>query len=151
VGRSEVIMLVSVVVVIVSLFLPWYALDTPETIVEAAIGTQKGPNVELTAWETFPLLRFLLILSCVPPLILTYIVLRGYQLSWERGEVTSIIAMIAIVLILFNGLLDKPGTPSQGVSLQIGWFIGLAGELGILFGSLLRQGEKGRRRKPPGV
>jgi hypothetical protein len=56
------------------------------------------------------------------------------------------------VLILLNGIvLGKPGTDSVGISLQIGWFLGLLGALGIVAGGVLRQAVGGRTRKPPGV
>jgi len=62
------------------------------------------------------------------------------------------VGMVAALLILLNGIiLGKPGSDPVGISLGIGWFVGLVGALGILTGGLLRQAVGGRTRKPPGV
>ena len=60
------------------------------------------------------------------PLILAWIILRDHQLSWPRGEMTAVVGMIAIVLVLYVGFVDRPGTPSSQISLKLGWFVAVA-------------------------
>lgn len=93
----------------------------------------------------------MLALAAIAPLILTYVIIRGHALSWPRGELTAVTAMTALTLIVFRGLIDKPGTPVGEIAISLGWWIGLLGGLLILAGSILRSQESAGRRKPPGV
>ena len=63
----------------------------------------------VTALDAFPILRWLLLAAAVAPLILAWVILRDHQLSWPRGEMTAVVGMIAIVLVLYVGLVDRPG------------------------------------------
>ena len=54
-------------------------------------------------------------------MILASVVVRDHQLSWPRGELTAVVAMIALVLVLYVGLSTVPGQPSGQISLRIGW------------------------------
>ena len=47
------------------------------------------------------------------PLILAYIIVRGHALSWPRGELTAVIALAALTLTIFRGLIDKPGDAAR--------------------------------------
>jgi hypothetical protein len=58
---------------------------------------------------------------------------------------------VALVLTLFVGPIDHPGTPSGEIALTTGWFVALGADLLILAGSIWRSQESGARRKPPGV
>jgi len=60
-------------------------------------------------------------------------------------------ALVALVLTLFVGPIDHPGTPSGEIALTTGWFVALGADLLILAGSIWRSQESGARRKPPGV
>ena len=89
--------------------------------------------------------------AALAPAILAYIVARGHALSWPRGELTAIIALVALVFVVFRGIIDKPGQPPAEISVDYGWFLALAGGLLILVGSVWRSRESAERRKPPGV
>lgn len=155
IGIGEFIGFAGAGVLFGSLFLTWFTTEC------SAPGRPRGcnPNSKLhgayghfTAWQTFSKLDILLTLACLAPFVLAWIVVRGHALTWRPGEVTMIVGMVAAVLILLNGvILGKPGTDPVGISLGIGWFVGLVGALGILTGGLLRQAVGGRTRKPPGV
>ena len=97
------------------------------------------------------ILRFILLIAAVAPVILAYIILRGHALSWPRGELTAVTALVALMLTLFVGPIDHPGTPSGEITLTTGWFVALGADLLILAGSIWRSQESGARRKPPGV
>ena len=140
-----------------SLFLKWFATDC---ITEAAadVGRECNPNSvyngvrgEFTAFETFKYLDWMLVAACVAPFILAYIIARGHKLSWKPGEVTMIVGMIALALILLNGIiLGKPGD-TVDMHFEIGWLVGLIGALLIMMGGILRQALADTVRKPPGV
>ena len=93
----------------------------------------------------------MLLVAAVAPAILAYIIIRGHRLSWPRGELTAVVALLALVLTLFLGVIDKPGTPPGEISVTIGWWLALVADLLILFGSVWRAQMSGARRKPPGV
>jgi hypothetical protein len=155
IGVGELIGFVGAIVLFGSLFLPWFKTACTSPGHPAGCNpnsTLHGQIGHFNAWETFAKLDVLLMLACIAPFVLAWIVIRGHALTWRPGEVTMIVGMIATVLILLNGIiLGKPGTDPVGISLQIGWFLGLLGALGIVAGGLLRQAVGGRTRKPPGV
>jgi hypothetical protein len=145
--RGEVIAVFGGLLLAISVFLPWYTLGNGFT----TLGSCRGPNTTCTGWESLPVLRYLLLLGAIAPLILAYIVVRGYALAWPRGEMTAVVAVIAIVLILFVGVIDRPGQPSGEIGLTWGWFVALIGSLLMVTGSAWRARESAPRRNPPGV
>jgi hypothetical protein len=154
--RSEAIGAIAALVLVISVFLPWFDLK------EVGAEVQR-PNSEFwvcgtgsnscSAFDTFPILRWLLLLAATAPLILAWIVIRGHELSWPPGEVTAIVGLIALVLIAYNGVIDKPSVKDVGISLTYGYLVAVAAAFTI-FGagawrSLLSGG--GPRKKPPGT
>jgi hypothetical protein len=151
----------SLLLIISILFLPWYSVDlsvpqrvpnTPDFNPDAFICGQDG---SCTGFQTFPILRWLLLLTAAAPLILGYIIVRGHKLSYPPGEITMISGFAATVLIGYNGLIDKPGTgPAEiGVSLDYGYWIALAAAIAIGIVGFTRSIESGPRktRKAPGT
>ena len=65
---------------------------------------------------------------------------------------TAVVGMIALVLVLYVGLVDRPGTPSGQISLQYRLVRRRcsAARL-IIVGGALRASGTERPRKPPGV
>jgi hypothetical protein len=145
--RGELIAVIGGIVLAISLFLPWYSLGNHF----AKINTCHGPNTTCTGWESLSILRWLLLAAAVAPLILAYIIVRGHALSWPRGELTAVTALAALTLIVFRGVIDKPGSPPGEISVTYGWFVALLGGVLILIGSIWRSRESAARRKPPGV
>ncbi|MDP9384249.1 MAG: hypothetical protein M3P50_03265 [Actinomycetota bacterium] len=143
--RGEIIAAIGGLLLALSLFLNSYKpSENPNAIIE-------GVREAVTAWQVHDWLRWVLLAAAVAPLILTYIVMRDHQLSWPRGEVTAVIGIFALGLIIYNGILDRPGEPSGQISLDIGWYGMFLGALLCAAGGALRSGESERRRKPPGV
>lgn len=151
--RTEVIGLAASLLLLISLFVPWYSLtDTPERVKQDAWICGTG-ELDCTAWSTFPLNRFLFLLAAIAPLILIYLVLTGEKGQYPTGEFTMTVGFAVIVLVAFNGLIDKPGSgiTEFGISLSIGYFMALlAGVLMAVAGGLrsLESGG-GAQRKPP--
>lgn len=134
------------VLLVVGLFLPWYDVSSALGI----INDHKGVG-SYSGWEVDTKIRWLLLLAAIAPFVLAWIVVRDHALSWPRGELTMVISLIAAVLILYVGVVSRPGEPQSAISLDIGWFVALLGSLLMFGGSVSRQQETGVARKPPGV
>jgi hypothetical protein len=145
--RGELVAVLGGAILGVSVFLAWFTLGDKYTI----LGSCRGPNTSCSAWRSLMLIRYLLLIAAIAPAVLAWIILRGHALSWPRGEMTAIIAIAALTFTLFRGLIDRPGTPSGEIGISYGWWIGLAGGLLILIGSVWRAQESATTRKPPGL
>jgi hypothetical protein len=146
---SEIIGAAAGFVLVISLFLEWFSLtDTPERVQQQDYICGTG-NLSCSAWDTFPLLRILLVLAALAPIILAYLVVTDATLSWPAGELTTIVGFAAITLILYNGVVSKPG--EFGISLSYGYLIALLAALGLVIGGGMRTLESGggSSRKPP--
>lgn len=154
-SRTEVLGAVASAVLVLSLlFLNWYELtENPSRAMGEGFLCGVG-EFDCTGWEVFPILRWLLIAAASAPLILAYIVVRGHKLSWAPGEVTMVVGFTAFVLILYNGVIDTPGTQLQevGVNEQIGYWVALLAALGIAASGVGRAMEETRhQRRTPGT
>lgn len=153
-SKTDVIGAVAAAILVLSLiFLNWFDLSvTPprEMGQDFICGVDQ---YSCTGFDTFPILRWLLIAAAVAPFILTYIVLRGHKLSWAPGEMTMVVGFTAFVLILYNGFIDKPGAESEeiGITLQIGYYVALLASLGLAASGVGRMMEVGSVRKTPGT
>jgi hypothetical protein len=145
--RGESVAIVGGILLGVSLFLNWYALGNRN----AVLGSCRGPNTTCTGWAALSALRFVFLIAAVAPLILAWIIARGHALSWPRGELTAVIALVALIMTLFLGVIDHPGSPPDEISVSIGWWVALFADLLILSGAVFRSKQSGVRRKPPGV
>ena len=145
-SRNERVAMAVGALLAISLFLPWYGTNPAN-----AAARIDGKTGTLSAWEVHPVLRWLLLAAASAPFILTWIIVRGHELSWARGEMTAVTSIAALGLILYNGVIARPGEPSSQISLKYGWFFALLGTTLMLMGSALRASEIERARKPPGV
>ena len=146
VRRGEIIAAIGGILLAISVFVKTYEArpENPNANIDGMRGV-------LSSWQVHDIMRFLLLLAAVAPLILLYIVVRDHQLSWPRGELTAVIGLTAVTLILYTGIIDRPGEPSGEIELEIGWYGQLLGALMIAVGGAMRATESERRRKPPGV
>jgi hypothetical protein len=145
-GRGELLAVAGGILLALGLFLPWYNTNPPNRN-----ANNDGMRGSLKAWEAHGNHRGLLLAGAAAPLILAWVILRDHELSWPRGEMTAVVGMIALVLVLYVGLIDRPGEPSAQISLRFGWVLSLLGIAGIIVGGALRAGSTERPRKPPGV
>jgi hypothetical protein len=146
-NRGELIAAAGGILIAISIFLAWYSLGNRF----AHLNGCHGPNTSCSAWNSLTVLRFLFLLGALAPVILAWIIARGHALAWPRGELTAVVAIVALILILFRGLIDKPGTPPGQISVSYGWGLALVGALLMLAGAVWRSQEQAPRRKPPGV
>jgi CDP-diglyceride synthetase len=145
-SRGEYVAMFGAILLAIGVFLPWYGVDS-------ALGLFDGTRGRGTysGWEAHGIIRILLLLAAIAPFVLAWIVIRDHALSWPRGELTMVISLIAVVLIGYVGIIDRPGEPSGAISLRWGWFVALVGSILMFVGSVSRQQESERPRKPPGV
>ena len=145
-GRGEFLAVLGGLLLALGVFLPWY-----ETNPDNRNANVDGATGSFSAFEAHPILRWLLLAAAAAPLILAWIIVRDHELSWPRGEMTAVVGMIALVLVLYVGLVDRPGDPSGQISIQFGWIVALLGIVAIIVGGAMRAGGTERPRKPPGV
>jgi hypothetical protein len=130
----------------IGLFLPWYVPNTDNRNANV-----NGIRHSVSGFDTYTIIRWILLAAAVAPIILLYIVVRDHQLSWPRGEMTAVIGIIAFGLTAYVGIIDRPGEPPSEISLGFGWYISLLGTILIAVGGAYRASTTERPRKPPGV
>jgi hypothetical protein len=144
----------SLLLVVTILFLPWFSLtDVPERDLAPDRNYICGVgDLKCTGFETFPTLRWLLLLAALAPPILAWILVRGHKLTWPPGEMTMVAGFAAAILITYNGIIDRPGD-TFGVSLDYGYWLALIASLGIAATGFSRSLESGaaKGRKTPGT
>jgi hypothetical protein len=145
--RGELIAAIGGLLLGVSLFLGWYTLGNRYVVLQSC----HGPGGTCSGWNAMEYVRFPLLIAAISPLVLVYVIVRGHALGWPRGELTAVVALCALTLIVFRGIIDKPGYPTGEVGVGIGWFVALLGGLLIFLGAITRTHESNVRRKPPGV
>jgi hypothetical protein len=136
------------------LFLPWYSLSHIPTRPKNDLWICGTNDYSCTGFDTFPILRWLLLLAAIAPLILAWIIVRGHKLSWAPGEMTMVIGCAMMVLIGYNGIIDRPGsgTSEIGIGLDYGYWIALLCSIAIAATGFLRsQAGQRRQRKAPGT
>ena len=146
-NRGEIIAVIGGLLLGLSLVLAWYSLNNGF----ARLNSCHGPHGHCSGWHSLTILRFAFLWAALSPAILAWVIARGHALAWPRGELTAVVAVIALILVIFRGLIDKPGSPNEEIGIDYGWFVALVGGLLILAGSVWRSQESAPRRKPPGV
>ncbi len=146
-NRGEVIAVIGGLLLGVSVFLPWFHLGNSHAVLNSC----KGPDTNCSGWDSLSAFRYLILLAAIAPLILAWVIARGHALAWPRGELTAVVAVLALVMVLFRGLIVAPGTPPEEIDVTWGFWVALAGSLLILVGAVWRSQESAPRRKPPGV
>lgn len=144
--RGEWIAMAGGLALAIGLFLKWYE-STSDLGVLAGV---EGRSVA-TGFEAHDLMRWLLLLAALAPFVLGWVIVRNHELSWPRGQLTSVVAIAAIGLLFYNGVVDRPGEPSGAIELEFGWYVALVGTALMIYGSVVRQSETEIRRKPPGT
>jgi hypothetical protein len=143
--RTELTAAAGGLLLALAVFLPWYGTS------ENPNATIAGTRGDVNAWLAHPVLRWLMLAAAAAPAILAWIIVRDHELSWPRGELTAVVAMVALCLVLYSGLVSRPGEPRAEIGLRAGWFLAVAGILLMLIGGAKRATEVERKRKPPGV
>ncbi|MGH2981913.1 MAG: hypothetical protein ACRDKV_07720 [Solirubrobacterales bacterium] len=151
--RTELVALGSAALLVVSLFLPWFTLtDEPQLRQQQDAWICGAGNYECSGWETFPINRWLFLAAAAAPVILTYFILTSQRGQYPTGEFTMTVGLAVIVLVGFNGIIQKPGTGVQfGIGLSYGYFLAILAGVIMAGAGALRSLESGggATRKPP--
>ena len=150
--RFELYGLAAAVLLVISLFLPWFNLShTPTRAPQQAWACGTG-DYQCTGWETFPIARWLFLAAAAAPILLAYFIVTQQRGKYPTGEFTMTVGLAVIVLVGFNGLIQKPGGGDIfGVSLTYGYFLAILAGVGLTVAGALRSLESGcgAQRKPP--
>src|SRR3954471_3895027 len=92
-SKGEYVAMVGGAFLVIGIFLVWYKTN--------GAGRIDGKQGSFTGWEIHTIIRYPLVLAGLAPFILAYIILRNHKLSWPRGEMTAVIAIIAFGLIAY--------------------------------------------------
>src|SRR4051812_35906933 len=111
---GEIAAAIGGLVLVVAVFLPAYSPDEDKPNASVA-----GGRSDASIWEAHGIIRIVLLLTAIAPIVLVYIIARGHELSWPRGEMTAVIGLVASTLLLYVGVIDRPGEPSGEVGLTI--------------------------------
>ena len=151
-SRGEWIAMLGGLLLGVSVFVKTYEArpENPNATLETGKNGVCG-DATCSFFQVHGIMRWLILAAAVAPFILAWIIVREHQLSWPRGQVTSIVAIAAFGLIFYSGIVDRPGEPSGDIELEIGWYGMMLGALLMLAGSVMRQSETEVKRKPPGT
>ena len=79
-GVASVLLLMSL------LFLPWFELTDTRERAESGDWICGDGELSCTGWETFPIMRWLLIGAALAPAILAWIIIRGHKLTWPPAR-----------------------------------------------------------------
>ncbi len=143
--RGEIAAAIGGLLLVISVFLPAYS---PSANRNARVA---GGRADASIWDANSISRIVLLVAALAPIVLLYVIVRGHQLSWPRGELTAVVGLVAVTLVVWNGIIQRPGEPAGQVGLTIGWFVALIGSLAVAGGGAVRASMSERRRKPPGV
>ncbi len=151
-SRGEWIAMAGGLLLAISVFVKCYEArpENPNATLDTGSGGVCGDHT-CSFFQLHDITRFLLLAAAAAPFILAWIIVREHELSWPRGQVTMVVAMAALGLILYWGIIDRPGDPPGDIELEIGWYGMALGSLLMLAGSIMRQAETEVRRKPPGT
>jgi hypothetical protein len=153
--RTELVGIIASALLVISLFVPWFDLaHTQERINQEAWICGTG-EYECTGWATFPIGRWLFLAAAAAPVLLAYFIVREEKGKYPTGEFTMTVGFIIIVLVVFNGILDKPGDSIDqiGISLAAGYWMALGAGVLMAAAGAFRSVEQGggAGRRPPGT
>jgi hypothetical protein len=128
---------------LISLFLPWFATT--------GVGRINGHAGSFSAWQTFGALNWYLVWCGAGSVtVAPWIAVRGDRLSWTPGELSIFFGVLGLGLIAFNGFISRPGSPSGDIHLRAGLPIALVAIAGITYAAAVRA-KSHQIRRPPGT
>jgi hypothetical protein len=144
--KADLAQLGAALTLAVSIFLPWYSVNA--AVPSANIGGHRG---DVNAWLAHPVLRWLLLAAVAGALLSAWQTLTGETgtRGIRRGETATAVSALAFALVLFVGVIDRPGTPNSEISLAAGWYVAVVACLVAVGAATARLPRQGRR--PPGV
>ena len=153
--RTELVGILASALLVVSLFVPWFDLAQTQERVNQEAWICGADVYSCNGWDTFPIGRWLFLAAAAAPVILAYFIVREEKGKYPTGEFTMTVGFIVIVLVVFNGILDKPGDSIDqiGISLTTGYWMALGAGILMAAAGAFRSVEQGggAGRRPPGT
>jgi hypothetical protein len=126
--RAEPVAGLGGILLLVSLFLPWYGVDPTTAFDGQSLVTQNLYVIEdVTGWQAFTVIDVLLALLALPAILVPVLSVAASGPAKPVGiaVIASAIGWIAVLLVAYR-LIDSPG---DGLDLRYGAWLGLAGGL----------------------
>lgn len=127
------------VVLVVSLFLPWYGIT-----LEGPFGSSlSGLDTTASGWEALELIDVLLFLAALVVIAVAAAQATGRELPVPSGRVVAGAALLALALVLYR-LIDTPGPSvpafleAAGIDIgrRFGVFVALAAAVAMAYGGV---------------
>jgi hypothetical protein len=143
-ARWFYINLVAGPVLLISMFVPWFATT--------GAGRINGQAGSFSAWQTFGPLNYYLLWCAIGSItVAPWIAVRRDRLSWTPGELSIFFGVVGCGLLIFNGFIARPGTPSGEIHLRLGFPLALVSMVAITYAAGTRARSHQPARRPPGV
>ena len=135
VRAGEIVAGAAGVLLLASLFLEWYSVDSRED--------------GLSAWAAFSFVDLLLALVALLGIALavSQVVGRGPALPVALGVITTTLALAASLLLLYR-ILNQPG-PNDAIGVSAGAWVGLAAAIAVFLGAWLSLSDERPRPVDP--
>ena len=135
VRAGEIVAGVAGVVLLISMFLGWYSVESRDD--------------SLSAWAAFGFVDVLLALVALLgiALALSQVLGRGPALPVALGVITTTLALAGTLLLAYR-ILNQPG-PNGEIGVSAGAWIGLAASLGVFLGAWLSLSDERPRPADP--
>lgn len=123
----EIIAAAGTVLALVAVFLPWYGTEA------ASLNSNiDGVRGDLSMWTVHEAMRYVLLVLLVLMLAMAVSAARQPDHARSLADPMIYVAVNALGIVLYFGLLYRPGEPPATISLRYGWFIALVGTLAPL-------------------
>ena len=90
-----------------------------------------------------PYSRWILLLAALAPFLLAYIIVREHELSWPRGQATSVLAIFIAGFCLYWGFITGRASRRARSRCRYGWFVILLGAI-LMFVGLVHAHQRDR-------
>ena len=125
----------------VGLFLPWYATDPDRTA-----SNIDGVRGEISGWTVHEAMRYVILVLALIQLALALAALRPGADLRALAEATMVMAVNSFGIVIYFGLIFRPGEPPATIDLQYGWAVATVGTVATLIGAVMRAQRSSRRR-----
>ncbi len=125
----------------IALFLPWYVTDP-----HSAASNIDGVKGSLSGWTVHEAMRYAVLGLAVVQLVLSVAALARPQSARDLAEAAMVMAVNSFGIVVYFGLIYRPGEPMNTISLRYGWFLALIGVVVALVAAVARVQASSRRR-----
>lgn len=130
----------AVLLLVFLLLLEWYGLSA----VPAPTASRVGSATSFTGWGSLTHLRWLLLLTIVAALGLTFLQAsqRAPALPVSMSVIVTVLGLLSVLALLYRVVINVPGSDDL-LEQRPGAWLGLASAIGILYGGYASMREEG--------